>query len=51
MQDSSAVPSFYLYGESHRAAAPGFVHAEALDDRSRPRTGQSARMRIASWHS
>lgn len=36
MQDSSAVPSFYLYGESHRAAAPGFVHAEALDDRSRP---------------
>lgn len=30
------VPRFYLYGEPHRAVADGFVHAEHLDDRSRP---------------
>lgn len=29
-------PSFYLYGEPHRAVADDFVHAELLDDRSRP---------------
>lgn len=29
-------PSFYLYGEPHRAVADDFVHAEFLDDRSRP---------------
>lgn len=33
---SDAVPSFYLYGEPHQAVAPGFVHVEPLDDRSRP---------------
>nr|WP_310101329.1 helix-turn-helix domain-containing protein [Sphingomonas sp. BE138] len=32
----ASVPSFYLYGEPHRAVADGFVHAELLDDRSRP---------------
>lgn len=31
-----AVPSFYLYGEPHRAVPDDFVHAELLDDRSRP---------------
>lgn len=31
-----AVPTFYLYGEAHRTAAPGFIHVEHLDDRSRP---------------
>ncbi|KQN79994.1 AraC family transcriptional regulator [Sphingomonas sp. Leaf67] len=31
-----SVPSFYLYGEPHRAVDAGFVHAERLDDRSRP---------------
>lgn len=31
-----AVPSFYLYGEPHRAVDDGFVHVEHLDDRSRP---------------
>lgn len=30
------IPSFYLYGEPHRAVAPGFIHVEELDDRSRP---------------
>ncbi|MEH3159588.1 MAG: helix-turn-helix domain-containing protein [Sphingomonas taxi] len=30
------VPHFYLYGEPHRAATEGFIHVEALDDRSRP---------------
>lgn len=30
------VPSFYLYGEPHRAVAEGFIHVEQLDDRSRP---------------
>ncbi|UAK23238.1 helix-turn-helix domain-containing protein [Sphingomonas nostoxanthinifaciens] len=30
------VPTFYLYGEPHRAVEDGFVHAEAIDDRSRP---------------
>jgi len=30
------VPTFYLYGEPHRAVANHFVHAESLDDRSRP---------------
>jgi AraC family transcriptional activator of pobA len=30
------VPSFYLYGEPHRAVADGFIHVEQLDDRSRP---------------
>ncbi|WP_277983285.1 helix-turn-helix domain-containing protein [Sphingomonas faeni] len=33
---SDRVPSFYLYGEPHRAVAEGFTHVEALDDRSRP---------------
>lgn len=33
---SDAVPSFYLYGEPHRAVAEGFIHVEELDDRSRP---------------
>jgi AraC family transcriptional activator of pobA len=33
---SLAVPSFYLYGEPHRAVADGFIHVEQLDDRSRP---------------
>lgn len=32
----SGVPTFYLYGEPHRGVAEGFVHVEALDDRSRP---------------
>lgn len=31
-----AVPTFYLYGEPHRAVADGFIHVESLDDRSRP---------------
>ncbi|MBB4087461.1 helix-turn-helix domain-containing protein [Sphingomonas carotinifaciens] len=31
-----SIPSFYLYGEPHRAVEEGFVHAERLDDRSRP---------------
>jgi AraC family transcriptional activator of pobA len=30
------VPTFYLYGEPHRAVANHFLHAESLDDRSRP---------------
>lgn len=33
---TSAVPTFYLYGEPHRSAVEGFVHIEAIDDRSRP---------------
>ena len=33
---TASVPSFYLYGEPHRAVEDGFVHAELLDDRSRP---------------
>lgn len=33
---TAAVPTFYLYGEPHRAVADGFVHIELLDDRSRP---------------
>ncbi|QQN73534.1 helix-turn-helix domain-containing protein [Croceicoccus sp. YJ47] len=33
---SSAVPSFYLYGEPPRKADANFVHIEALVDRSRP---------------
>jgi AraC family transcriptional activator of pobA len=32
----AAVPHFYLYGEPQRSVAEGFVHVEALDDRSRP---------------
>ncbi|WP_267433591.1 helix-turn-helix domain-containing protein [Sphingomonas sp. GM_Shp_1] len=32
----AAIPSFYLYGEPHRAVEDGFVHAERIDDRSRP---------------
>lgn len=32
----SAVPRFYLYGEPHRGVDERFVHAEMLDDRSRP---------------
>lgn len=31
-----AAPSFYLYGEPHRAVTDGFIHVEQLDDRSRP---------------
>lgn len=34
---TNAVPTFYLLGEAHRSAAEGFVHVEAIDDRSRPR--------------
>jgi len=30
------VPAYYLYGEPHRIAEDRFVHAEALDERSRP---------------
>jgi AraC family transcriptional activator of pobA len=30
------IPTFYLYGEPHRLVDKGFVHVEALDDRSRP---------------
>ena len=33
---ASPVPTFYLYGEPHRAVADGFIHVEHLDDRSRP---------------
>jgi len=33
---AGAIPTFYLYGEAHREVAETFVHAEALDDRSRP---------------
>lgn len=33
---SSAVPSFYLYGEPPRAVDNSFIHLERLDDRSRP---------------
>lgn len=33
---TTAVPTFYLYGEAHRAVDERFVHVEALDDRSRP---------------
>jgi len=37
MADSRpAIPTFYLYGEPQREVARGFVHVEALDDRSRP---------------
>ncbi|GGC47151.1 helix-turn-helix domain-containing protein [Chelatococcus reniformis] len=32
----TAVPTFYLYGEAHRAVDDGFIHVESLDDRSRP---------------
>lgn len=31
-----AIPTFYLYGEAHRLVEKGFIHVEALDDRSRP---------------
>jgi len=31
-----AIPAFYLYGEPHQSVAEGFVHIEALDDRTRP---------------
>ena len=33
---TTAVPTFYLYGEPQRGVAEGFVHVESLDDRSRP---------------
>ncbi|GGE92843.1 AraC family transcriptional regulator [Sphingomonas prati] len=33
---NALVPSFYLYGEPHRAVAPDFIHVERLDARSRP---------------
>jgi len=33
---ANPVPTFYLYGEPHRAVADGFIHVEHLDDRSRP---------------
>lgn len=33
---TTLVPSFYLYGEPHRAVDAGFIHVEELDDRSRP---------------
>lgn len=31
-----AIPSFYLYGEPHQRVEEGFVHAEAIYDRSGP---------------
>lgn len=31
----AAIPTFYLYGEPHRAVQDGFIHVEQLDDRSR----------------
>lgn len=31
-----AIPAFYLYGEPHQSVTEGFVHIEALDDRTRP---------------
>jgi AraC family transcriptional activator of pobA len=30
------VPTFYLYGEPHRAARADFIHVETLEQRSRP---------------
>ena len=33
---TAAIPSFYLYGEPHRAVDDRFIHVERLDDRSRP---------------
>jgi AraC family transcriptional activator of pobA len=33
---SSAIPSFFLFGEAPRAVSDRFLHLEALDDRSRP---------------
>lgn len=36
LMQTRAVPTFYLYGEPHRAVADGFVHVERLKDRSRP---------------
>lgn len=32
----NTIPNFYLYGEPHRSPGEGFVHVEAIDDRSRP---------------
>ncbi len=36
MPRTDSVPRFYLYGEPPRIADGRFVHAESLDDRSRP---------------
>jgi AraC family transcriptional activator of pobA len=36
MAQRQPIPTFYLYGEPHRTVGDGFVHAESLDDRSRP---------------
>lgn len=33
---AASIPRFYLYGEPHRLVEESFVHAERLDDRSRP---------------
>jgi AraC family transcriptional regulator, transcriptional activator of pobA len=33
---NDVIPTFYLYGEPHRAVDEHFIHAESLDDRSRP---------------
>ncbi|MBB4086988.1 helix-turn-helix domain-containing protein [Sphingomonas carotinifaciens] len=33
---AASIPRFYLYGEPHRSVEASFVHAERLDDRSRP---------------
>ncbi|KQM30035.1 helix-turn-helix domain-containing protein [Sphingomonas sp. Leaf10] len=33
---AASIPRFYLYGEPHRSVEESFVHAERLDDRSRP---------------
>lgn len=32
---AASIPSFYLYGEPHRAVQDGFIHVEQLADRSR----------------
>jgi AraC family transcriptional regulator, transcriptional activator of pobA len=36
MAQRQPIPTFYLYGEPHRTVGDGFLHVEALDDRSRP---------------
>lgn len=36
MDRREPVPTFYLYGEPHRSAAALFLHAESLEERSRP---------------
>jgi AraC family transcriptional regulator, transcriptional activator of pobA len=43
-------PSFFLYGEAPRAAAPGFLHVEPLAVRSRPNGWTIRRHRHADLH-